>query len=79
MNLVILPMWVFSGVFFSSERFPEVVQPLINLLPLTGLNQLLRAIMLENKSMLSLWPQLVLLTIYTVGGFGLALRIFRWK
>jgi ABC-type multidrug transport system permease subunit len=79
MNLVILPMWVFSGVFFSSERFPEVVQPIINLLPLTALNQLLRGIMLEGKSLVTLWPQALLLATYALATFGVALRIFRWK
>ena len=74
-----VPMWVLSGVFFSSERFPAEVQPLLNLLPLTALNQMLRGIMLEGKSIVSLWPQLVLLGVYAVGGFGVALRIFRWK
>lgn len=79
MNLIILPMWVLSGVFFSSERFPEAMQPLINLLPLTALNQLLRGIMLEANSILTMWPQLVLLTCYTIFTFLIALRIFRWK
>lgn len=79
MNLVILPMWVFSGVFFSSERFPDAVQPIINLLPLTALNQLLRGIMLEDKSLLTLWPQTLLLAAYAVITFGVALKIFRWK
>jgi ABC-type multidrug transport system permease subunit len=79
MNLVILPMWVFSGVFFSSERFPEAVQPLINLLPLTPLNQMLRGIMLEGKSIAAMWPQATILGVYAVGAFAIALRIFRWK
>ncbi|WP_254507586.1 ABC transporter permease [Anatilimnocola floriformis] len=79
MNLVILPMWVFSGVFFSSERFPEVVQPIINLLPLTALNQLLRGIMLEDKSLAILWPQTLLLSAYAIICFGVALKVFRWK
>src|SRR5690606_19313681 len=79
MNLVILPMWVFSGVFFSSERFPEVVQPIINLLPLTALNQLLRGIMLEGKSLPAFWPQVALLTAYGVVTFAVALKVFRWK
>jgi ABC-type polysaccharide/polyol phosphate export permease len=35
MNLVMLPMWVFSGVFFSSSHFPAVMQPVIKALPLT--------------------------------------------
>jgi ABC-type multidrug transport system permease subunit len=79
MNLVMLPMWILSGVFFSSERFPEAVQPLINLLPLTALNQLLRGIMLEGKSLAALWPQLAILASYGVGTFAVALRVFRWK
>ena len=79
MNLVILPMWVFSGVFFSSERFPEAVQPLINLLPLTPLNQMLRGIMLEGKSIAAMWPQATILGVYAVSTFAIALRIFRWK
>jgi ABC-type multidrug transport system permease subunit len=79
MNLVMLPMWILSGVFFSSERFPEAVQPAINLLPLTALNQALRGIMLEGKSLPALWPQLLLLTAYAVVTFTIALRVFRWR
>jgi ABC-type multidrug transport system permease subunit len=79
MNLVMLPMWILSGVFFSSERFPEAVQPLINLLPLTALNQSLRGIMLEGKSLAALWPQLALLAAYASITFAVALRVFRWR
>jgi ABC-2 type transport system permease protein len=79
MNLVMLPMWVLSGVFFSSERFPESVQPLINLLPLTALNQLLRGNMLEDSSLVALWPQAAILAAYAVITFPLALRAFRWS
>jgi ABC-type multidrug transport system permease subunit len=79
MNLIMLPMWIFSGVFFSSERFPQEIQPLINLLPLTALNQLLRGIMLEGKTIMHFWPQAALLAIYTVVTFALALRFFRWR
>jgi ABC-2 type transport system permease protein len=79
MNLVMLPMWILCGVFFSSERFPEAVQPLINLLPLTALNQLLRGIILEGKTFLSLWPQGGILAAYAATTFGLALRMFKWR
>jgi ABC-type polysaccharide/polyol phosphate export permease len=78
MNLVMLPMWIFSGVFFSSERFPEATQPIINALPLTALNQLLRGIMLEGESLARLWPQTAILAGYTVSTFALGLRVFRW-
>jgi len=76
---VMLPMWILSGVFFSSERFPEAVQPIINLLPLTALNQLLRGIILEGKSLVTHWPQAAILAGYAVATFSLALRIFRWR
>jgi ABC-type multidrug transport system permease subunit len=79
MNLVMLPMWILSGVFFSSERFPEAVQPFINLLPLTALNQLLRGIMLEGQSLAGLWPQVAILAAYGTLTFAIALRVFRWK
>ena len=79
MNLILLPMWVFSGVFFSSERFPAEIQPLVNLLPLTALNQTLRGIMLEGSSIAAYWPQQLLLTVYGVVTFVVALRIFRWR
>jgi ABC-type multidrug transport system permease subunit len=79
MNLVILPMWVLSGVFFSSERFPQAVQPAINLLPLTALNQALRGVMLEGKSLAAHWPQLTILALYATLTFAIALRIFRWR
>jgi ABC-2 type transport system permease protein len=79
MNLIMLPMWVLSGVFFSSERFPESAQPFINLLPLTALNQALRGIMLESGSVVTYWPQMLLLTAYAVIPFAIALKIFKWK
>jgi ABC-2 type transport system permease protein len=79
MNLVMLPMWVLSGVFFSSERFPEAAQPAINLLPLTALNQALRAVMLEGESLPAMMPQLTILAAYAAITFAIALRVFRWR
>jgi ABC-type multidrug transport system permease subunit len=79
MNFVMLPMWILSGVFFSSERFPTEIQPLINLLPLTAANQGLRGVMLDGKTLVELWPQAAILAGYTVITFVIALRTFRWR
>jgi ABC-type polysaccharide/polyol phosphate export permease len=79
MNLVMLPMWVLSGIFFSSERFPESAQPVIKLLPLTLLIDALRAVMLEGASLLALWKEVGLLVVWCVGTFVLALKWFRWQ
>jgi ABC-type multidrug transport system permease subunit len=79
MNLTMLPMWVLSGVFFSSENFPRVVQPFIKILPLTATNDALRANMLRGVPLSALWPQLLILVAWMVVCFAIALRIFRWR
>jgi len=79
MNLVMLPMWILSGSFFSYSRFPEIAQPLIRLLPLTALNDALRALMNEGAPLLSTWPQLLVLITWGALAFLVALRIFRWQ
>lgn len=79
MNLLLMPMWVVSGVFFSSARFPEVAQPLIRALPLTALVDALRLIMLEGASLAAVGGQLAVLSLWLVVGFLVALKIFRWQ
>jgi ABC-2 type transport system permease protein len=78
MNLVMMPMWIFSGVFFSYERFPPVIQPLIKLLPLTALNDALRASILEGTPLIHQWSRLIILIVWGSISFALALRWFRW-
>jgi ABC-type multidrug transport system permease subunit len=79
MNFIMLPMWVFSGVFFSSSNFPEVVQPFIRLLPLTAVNDALRANMLEGASLAAVSPQLLIIVVWGVVSFFAALKLFRWR
>jgi ABC-type multidrug transport system permease subunit len=79
MNLVMLPMWVLSGIFFTAERFPEVAQPLIQALPLTLLINALRSVSLEGASLASQWWEMACLAVWAVGSFALALRWFRWN
>jgi ABC-2 type transport system permease protein len=78
MNLVMMPMWIFSGVFFSYERFPAVIQPLIKALPLTALNDALRASILEGTPLIHLWPRLLVMAAWGGISFVLALKWFRW-
>jgi len=77
-NLVMMPMWIFSGVFFSYERFPAVIQPLIKALPLTALNDALRATILEGASLASQSGRMLVLIVWGGLSFLLALRLFRW-
>jgi len=79
MNLVQLPMWLFSGIFFSSERFPAALQPLVQALPLTQLNNALRAVILEGASIPSQAWRLAILVLWGGISFLCALRWFRWN
>src|SRR5207244_12798782 len=79
MNLVMLPMWLLSGVFFSSKRFPDSTQPFIQALPLTQLNDALREVMLEGKSLPEIAWRLAILALFAVVTFTLALKWFRWQ
>jgi ABC-2 type transport system permease protein len=79
LNLVMLPMWVVSGVFFSSANFPAAMQPFIQALPLTALNDALREVMLEGASLSAVAGELALLAAWGLAGFVIALQIFRWR
>ncbi len=79
MNLVMVPMWLLSGVFFSSERFPDAAQPFIKALPLTALNDALRAVMLEGKGLPAIGGMLAVLVAWALVSFASALKIFRWQ
>jgi len=78
-NLVMLPMWLLSGVFFSSERFPDRVQPIIRALPLTALNDALRGVITEGQSPSAVAAKLAIVAAWGVASFLVALRIFRWR
>ena len=77
-NLVMMPMWIFSGVFFSYERFPAMIHPLIKALPLTALNDALRASILEGTPIIHQWPRLLVMVLWGGVSFVLALKWFRW-
>jgi ABC-type polysaccharide/polyol phosphate export permease len=79
LNLAMMPMWLGSGVFFSYERFPEFLHPLLRLIPLTALNDALRALMLDGDAGLALGAPLWILVGWGVVSFALALKLFRWE
>ncbi len=79
MNLVMMPMWVFSGVFFSSANFPKAMQPFIQALPLTAVNDALRANMLQGASLASVAGELGIALAWLALCFVAALKLFRWR
>jgi ABC-type polysaccharide/polyol phosphate export permease len=77
-NVVMMPMWLFSGVFFSYERFPALLMPFIKVLPLTVLNDALRATILEGASLAAQGTRLLVMLAWGGASYVLALRWFRW-
>jgi ABC-2 type transport system permease protein len=79
MNLLMLPMWVASGVFFSAGNFPDAVQPVIQALPLTAVVDSVRGIMIQGLGWGALAPEFAIILTWLVLSFGIALRFFRWR
>jgi ABC-2 type transport system permease protein len=79
MNLVMLPMWILSGVFFSATRFPAVIQPFVRALPLTAAIEAMRGNMLQGTNLGQMMPQVGILLVWFVVPFAVSLRIFRWR
>lgn len=79
MNVVMMPMWICSGVFFSYERFPDAVLPFIRALPLTALNDALRSVMNDGAGLADVTPQLLNLVVWTIVSYVVGLKLFKWQ
>jgi ABC-type multidrug transport system permease subunit len=79
MNLVMMPMFITSGVFFSSSNFPDFLQPAIRVLPLTVMCDGMRAVMIDGAGLLAVLPSLLILALWGAPAFVLGLRYFRWN
>ncbi len=79
MNVVMVPMWIASGVFFAASNYPDSLQPFIQAMPLTALIDALRGVMLHGDGLVTIGPELLILLAWTSGSFVLALRLFRWR
>jgi ABC-type polysaccharide/polyol phosphate export permease len=78
-NLVMMPMWILSGIFFSTSRFPDAMQPAIRLLPLTAINDALRAVMIDGAPLVAVRWEMLVAAMWGALSFALALRLFRWE
>ena len=79
LNMTMVPMWVLSGVFFASSNFPPALQPFIQALPLTALNDALRAVILEGATLPQVGSELAIMTVWAITSFVIALKLFRWR
>jgi ABC-2 type transport system permease protein len=78
MNLVMMPMFIASGVFFSTSNFPDTMQPFLRALPLTALNDALRAVANDGAALGAVGQPILVLAVWGVVSYAAALKIFRW-
>ena len=78
-NLFTWPMMLFSGVFFSLEGTPKILQDLSLGLPLTHFITASRKVMLEGAGLMQVMPEVAFLSIFTVVCLGLAAWLFKWE
>ncbi len=78
MNVVIFPMMIFSGVFFSLEGTPEILQKISRIIPLTHYIEASRSIMLEGEGLLAIMPNILVLGSMTLAFLLTASLLFKW-
>lgn len=78
-NIVTLPQFLLAGTFFSIDVFPAWLQPICRVMPLTYLNDALRKIAFEGLHLWNVWPQLLVMIIWGVVVYGVAIKVFRWE
>lgn len=79
MNVTMMPMWIMSGVFFSTARFPAFLQPVIQVLPLTAAINAIRGNMLQGTTLGHMLTPLAILLFWFLAPFAAAVKIFRWR
>lgn len=78
MNVVMMPMFIGSGVFFSTSNFPDAMQPFLRALPLTALNDALRAVLNAGAGARDVSLPIAVLAVWALLSYCAALRLFRW-
>ncbi len=77
-NLFVLPQALLSGTFFSTNVFPDWLQNLSRLLPLTPINDALRKISFEGAGLTDIGAEMAALAVWGVIVYAINVRIFRW-
>ncbi|MGH1366858.1 MAG: ABC transporter permease [Calditrichia bacterium] len=78
-NVLFIPMTLLSGVYFSSDGLPAFLQPLIEALPLTHLVRAIRAIFTNGAGLSNVFPELLILTCWTIACFAFSIKRFKWE
>ena len=78
-NLIVLPMAFLSGSFGSTSGYPEVLQRVAEVLPLTYLIELVEAAYVEGRSLVHDWTAVGIVVAWGLAGLAVAVRRFDWQ
>jgi ABC-2 type transport system permease protein len=78
-NIFMFPQYFLSGTFFPKSALPAGVQPLLQFVPLTALNDSLRNVAFEGSSLWSCWPQILVMIVWGVIVYAATAKFFRWE
>lgn len=78
-NIITLPQFLLSGTFFSVTAFPKWLQGISNVLPLTHLNNAMRKVAFEGAGLGDITHQLLILLIWFVVIYAVAVKTFKWE
>ncbi len=78
-NLITFPMMFLSGVFFPTFLMPQWLQNISKFIPLTPIIDSLRQIITEGRTVFQLGPQLLVVLAWTLVGYFVAGKVFRWE
>ena len=78
-NMLVFPMMVLSGIFFSRSNLPGFVYSITNYFPLTYLADAMRSIAIDGANLISVGPQIIGLTVWAIISCIIAVKMFRWE
>ena len=78
-NLITLPQFLLAGTFFPTDDFPKWLQPISKALPLTYLNDALRAVAFEGQNLWDVRSQIAVLLIWGIIAYAAAIKVFKWE
>lgn len=78
-NVVTLPQFLLAGTFFPIDVFPSWLQPICKVLPLTYLNDALRKVAFEGARLWQLPKELLILLVWGLVVYAIAIKVFRWE
>ncbi len=77
-NLVVMPMMIMSGIYFSYHNFPDFMIAIIQFFPLTILADSIRSVFLEGATLLNVLPELIGLFAFGLILYAAGIRVYKW-